>query len=352
MSLIVVGHAERTMPVAAVASASAGERVLFTSHEDVGEIKVPVEGCGISGTAVLASIAPDAPLEGDCFVATGSTTALERLFTQRRDEFAGKPVLLAPGGFAGALMFAERFRQWGLAVPRFSEVPGWLAGGVLLDDQVQITIRKRSLDLAAASDADTAGALDLFGRFFPGLVGSDLVTTALANRNAMVHPPLAILNATRIENGEEFYYWDDGFSPAVERVMVAIDRERLALAEALHATGASLLESALDEYGSDGMRGDSFFEAVKSFPPYRRRQGPTELDGRFLVDDVPFGVAAYEQLAERVGVDHTALTAVRVLAEVILGRELRADAYAVEALAAYAHQRGVPAGPRSGGESK
>ncbi|GAA1633921.1 NAD/NADP octopine/nopaline dehydrogenase family protein [Georgenia ruanii] len=351
MSLIIVGDAERTLPVAAVASLASGERVMFTSDEDLGELTVPVTGSGLSGTAVIASVSPDVPLDGGSFVVTAPAMDLERIFSARPEQFAGRPVLLAPGGFAGALLSAERFRQWGVPLPRFSEVPGWMFGGRLTHGRVQLFMRKRNLDLAAPSDEETSAALAHFGRYFPDVVPSDLVTTSLSNINALIHPPLAILNATRIENREVWHYWDEGFTPAVERLMVAIDRERRAVVEALGGRADTILEMALAAYGDDGMRGESYYETVKSFAGYRNRPGPTDLDSRFLTDDVPFGVAGYEQLAARVGLDHTALTAVRVISEIILGRGLRADDEAVEALVAYAHERSalrVGAGTREG----
>ncbi|TRW45801.1 NAD/NADP octopine/nopaline dehydrogenase family protein [Georgenia yuyongxinii] len=353
MSLIIVGDVERTLPVAAVASVTSGEHVRFTSEEDLGELTVPVTGNGLSGTALIEAVAPGAPTDADSFVVAAPAMDLAGILTARPQQFAGKPVLLAPGGFAGALLCVERFRQLGVPLPQFSEVPGWMFGGRLADGFVQMFMRKRNLDLAASSDEETAAALAHFGRYFPDLVPSDLVTTSLSNINALIHPPLAILNATRIENREAWHYWDEGFTPAAERLMVAIDRERRRIVEALGGRADTILEMALAAYGDDGMRGDSYFETVKSFDGYRNRLGPTDLASRFLTDDVPFGVAGYEQLAERIGIDHPALTAVRVLSEVILGRELKADDAAVTALVRYGQGRstvstgaGSPGRPR------
>jgi opine dehydrogenase len=336
MTLVVVGDMDRTVGVAAVASVVSGERVQFTSQALTGAISRAVEGCGLSGTAEIEPIDPDSVFEGDGFVVAMPQTEIARMLEQHREELAGKRVLLAPGGFAGALVFAERFRQWGLPVPEFSEAPGWIAGGVLNDTTVRLVIRKRRLQLAASTDELTASAVAYFGRYIPDLVASDLVSTSLSNVNSTIHPPLAILNATRIQNAEDWYYWDEGFSPAVERVMLAIDQERMDLVAHLHGTTESLLESALSSYSADGLRGETYFDAIKSFDAYRARSGPKSLESRFLTDDVRFGLAAYEALAKRFGVRHSTTAAVRVLAETLLGHELSPDAAAVEALAAYA----------------
>ena len=340
MTLVVIGdNAERSLPVAAVAALTSGERVLFTTEHGPGEHTVQVEGTGLSGTAVIEAVAPDAQFDGDSYVIAAPAKDLEALLSVRPEQFAGKLVLLGPGGFGGALLATELFRNWGIEAPIFGEVPGWIAGGSLSGDRVNIAMRKRNLDIAGTTDEHTAALLDHFSRYLPELVAADFLTTSLSNINATIHPPLAILNATRIENGEDWHYWDEGLTPGVARLMDAIDAERVNVVTALGGNPRTLLGGALNSYGGDGMQGDTFFDAVKVFPLYRNRLGPKQLDSRFLTDDVPYGIAAYEQLAERIGVDHEALTAVRVLSEVILGRELKADAAAVESLVQYASER-------------
>ncbi|GAA1634011.1 NAD/NADP octopine/nopaline dehydrogenase family protein [Georgenia ruanii] len=337
--LVVVGPAERTLPVAAVASVSSGERVLFTSEEVSGQLTAPIEGCGFSGTAVIQAISPDAAFAGDNFVATGTAEELEGFFGARPEAFAGKPVLLAPGGLGAVLVVPERFRQWGVAEPRLSEVPGWMVGGGLHEGRVRIVLRRQRLALAAASEEETYAALGLFGRYFPDLVASDLVSTGLGGINAMVHPPLALLNATRIDNGEVWHYWDEGFTAAVERLMEAVDRERLDLVEALQGTSPRLREMVLSWRGDGASASAPLYEEIRSSEHYRSRPGPTVLDTRFLTDDVPYGIAGWEQVAARLGLAHETLKAVRVLSEIVLGRELEADPHAVEALLTYAQRR-------------
>ncbi|TRW45810.1 NAD/NADP octopine/nopaline dehydrogenase family protein [Georgenia yuyongxinii] len=337
--LVVVGPVERSLPVAAVASITSGERVLFTSEEGPGELTVPVDGGGLAGRAVMQAIAPDDLPAGDSFVATGTAEQLEGCFATRPEVFAGKPVLLAPGGLGGVLAFAHRFRQWGVEEPLFSEVPGWMVGGRLQDGCVRIVLRRQSLALAGSGDEETSAALGILGRFFPDLVASDLISTGLGSINALIHPPLALLNATRIDNGELWHCWDEGFTPAVERLMEALDRERLAVVQALHGTSPRLREMALSGHGDDRSARASLYDDVRSSGQFRRRPGPTALDTRFLTDDVPYGIAGWEQLAARLGLVHETLEAVRVLSEIVLGRELRADPYAVDALMAYAQRR-------------
>lgn len=345
MTLLVVGNSiERTVPVAAVAAVVSGERVAFTCEEYHDELAVTVEGTGLSGPAVIVPVPLDASIAANSFIFTAPQEEYEKMLRPRAEHCAGKPVLLAPGGFGGVLANVARFREWGLAAPHFSEAPGWPAFGRLAGDRIDLTGRKRNLAIAGASDEETAFALEHFGRYLPEMVASDLITTSLSNVNAIIHPPLAILNATRIENAEEWFYWDEGLTPGVHRLMEAVDRERMAVIQAVGGKPASLSELSMGPSGT----ADAYYTMMKTSPGYRRRRGPDTLASRFLTDDVPNGVAAFEQMAAALGLEHPALTAVRTLSEIILGRPLKADPAVVDAMVAYVTARKAAAAPRSG----
>ena len=94
------------------------------------------------------------------------------------------------------------------------------------------TVRQR-VDMATVpeSDVDAGYALcnDLFGDHFVKRDG--LLAIALSNLNPQNHLAIALLNLTRMERGET---WGQGenVTPAVGRLIEALDRERLAIAEA------------------------------------------------------------------------------------------------------------------------
>ena len=69
---------------------------------------------------------------------------------------------------------------------------------------------------------------------FPGASAyGDVLTAGLAALNPVVHPPGVLLNAGRVERSRgEFYFYEEGVTPGVGRVIEALDRERLALGAA------------------------------------------------------------------------------------------------------------------------
>src|SRR5262249_23668395 len=71
--------------------------------------------------------------------------------------------------------------------------------------------------------------------FFPGVrLYPHVVACGLAAMNPVVHPAGVLLNAGRVEYARgDFYFYEEGVTPAVCRLIEAVDRERRAIARAL-----------------------------------------------------------------------------------------------------------------------
>ena len=81
----------------------------------------------------------------------------------------------------------------------------------------------------------TDAALATLRPFFPGATAYPSVLAAgLSALNPIVHPPGVLLNAGRIERSRgDFWFYEEGVTPAVVAAIEALDRERLALGAAL-----------------------------------------------------------------------------------------------------------------------
>jgi len=161
-----------------------------------------------------------------------------------------------------------------------------------------LTLRSR-LDVAATPSSQGARALaacrQLFGDQFA--LAPNALAVALANINPVAHAALALANLTRMERGEDWpqYHY---MTPAVARLIGAMDRERRALAAAFGLHVRSIEEHF--HYSFDVPLTSLAEIAVEM---HRRRggpAGPATLDSRFVLEDVPFGLVFYEVLA-RIG---------------------------------------------------
>src|SRR5215216_2026188 len=100
---------------------------------------------------------------------------------------------------------------------------------------VRITQAARYLIFAAFPGKRTAELAERIRPVYPTIQpGANLLETVFPYTNAIHHPPATLCNAGRIEaTGGDYYHYYDGISPAVGRMIDALDRERLAVARAL-----------------------------------------------------------------------------------------------------------------------
>jgi opine dehydrogenase len=169
--------------------------------------------------------------------------------------------------------------------------------------------------LPASHTEQVRAALDVF---FPGVrVYPHVVACGLAAMNPVVHPPGVLLNAGRIEYARgEFYFYEEGVTPAVCRLIEAVDRERLAIARAF---GLELLPVAEAFHAAGfGPQGD-LWATINGSRMLTQLRAPGALETRWLTEDVPYGLAAWAKLAEQLGVATPTLRALVELASAAVG---------------------------------
>jgi opine dehydrogenase len=106
-----------------------------------------------------------------------------------------------------------------------------------------------------------------------------------ANMNMIVHPPPVIHNAGWIEVTKgQFSFYTDGCSPAVCRVMDAIDGERMNVAKTLRLNTRPFIEIDKSWYGETGK--STTYEHIHYGAFHGFFPAPPSLDNRYLNEDV------------------------------------------------------------------
>jgi opine dehydrogenase len=126
-----------------------------------------------------------------------------------------------------------------------------------------------------------------------------VLKTGLDNLNAPVHIPVTLMNLGRIDRGDEFLYYWEGFTPAVSRLVEAVDRERCSLAEALGVKPISVMEFFSTAYET---RGSELWQKVQSNEAYRSITAPKSLDTRLIYEDLPTGLVSFSSLGRELGI--------------------------------------------------
>ncbi len=98
-------------------------------------------------------------------------------------------------------------------------------------------------------------------------------------------PIPTVLNAARIEDTHgDFEFYIEGVTPSVARMLESIDRERIAVAEAMGFRALSAREGLYIAYDAAGR---NLYEAMRANPGYRNIQAPPTINHRYLNEDVP-----------------------------------------------------------------
>jgi opine dehydrogenase len=203
---------------------------------------------------------------------------------------------------------------WGTTVTTGRRLPG---------AAVRVSNIRDKVDVAAlpAGDIDAMAALcrELFGdRFVPR---DDLIAVSLSNVNPQNHLGMALCNFTRIENAEHWANWS-GLTPAVGRLIEALDIERLAVAAAFGASVRSVRDHFHLSFDvPHGPLGDAgaILAARDSNP------GPASLDTRYVTEDVPFGLVPSTVLGRIADVPMPLHEAGVAMFSALYGRDFRAE---------------------------
>jgi hypothetical protein len=73
--------------------------------------------------------------------------------------------------------------------------------------------------------------LEHIREIYPAMAtAKNILQTSLQNGNSVIHPTITLLNAALIERtGGDFFFYEEGVTPAVGRLIKAVDEERIAI---------------------------------------------------------------------------------------------------------------------------
>ena len=244
----------------------------------------------------------------------------------------GQTVVLMPGTL-GSLEFARVVRE-----RRGLDLIGGPNGLVIAEtDTAPYVCRKTGpasahiwgvvsgLGVGAFPGTQTAAVCRRLEGLFAGVRPyPNVLACGLAAMNPVVHPAGVLLNAGRIEHARgDFYFYEEGVTPAVCHLIYAVDRERLAVAQAL---GIDLLpvDVAFHEAGF-GPRGD-LWATINGSRMLTQLRAPGSLESRWLTEDVPYGLCAWAALGDQLGVPVPTMKAVVGVVSAAVGIDFRKSA--------------------------
>ena len=152
--------------------------------------------------------------------------------------------------------------------------------------------------------------------------GKNIFQTCLQNANPMLHPCITTLNAARIEGPNDFFFYEEGVTPGVGRLLKAIDEERIAIGAALGLV--------IEDDPNLGVRQGYMTEAnydtgYSKAPGFLGIKAQTQLDYRYYNEDAGFGLVLWLDLADRLGLAVPNMRAMLQIVSSIMGRDYKAE---------------------------
>jgi opine dehydrogenase len=242
----------------------------------------------------------------------------------------GQVVFLPPGTFGSFLM------------PRVVRAAGnradvaWAETGTLPylarkhgEREVNVSARAVRLPTGVYPSRRAEIALAAIRDAYPSVHAcGDALSGALMNAGPIIHPPLMVMNAAPLQHFERWDIHNEGTQPAVRAVTDALDRERIAVREALGYPAPHY--PLADHYQNDRwMYGDAHRQLVKSGDWRERIDLYTH---RYVTEDTALGLAFLASVARWAGVDAPIAHGLLAITGAFLGRDLRRGERTLEAL--------------------
>ena len=239
-------------------------------------------------------------------------------------------VYLNPGHTGGALHFAAQLRAaGGPSVPLCESVTLTYICRITGNATVEVYRETSNLLFAALPGSLTEELVQLVQPLFPNLcAAANVLETGFMNINAVIHPPGMLMNAGWIEftQGDALFY-KESITPAVARVIEAVDTERLTISEGLGLQ----VPAFIDYFCEAGLTTEvarqsrSVYQAMQESGPNRTIKSPPSLNHRYVHEDVGYGLMPMSEFGKLVGVLTPAMDSLITLASIAQKRNYRRE---------------------------
>ena len=245
---------------------------------------------------------------------------------------AGHRVLISSHASLGALYLSRLLAERGLVLPIVAWGTTITSGRQPSPVEAQVNTVRSKVDICTLPESMSAEGLAccraLFGDRFVERDG--LLAITLSNLNPQNHMGIALCNMTRMERGEA---WDQGLNvtPNVGRLLEALDRERLAICDALGLSVRTIFEHFHLSFHVP-------LDSVSAMNQEMHRQarggtGPATADSRYVTEDAPYGLLMTVKLGELAGRPAPLHRAGIEIFSALYGRDFFSENQLLEALA-------------------
>lgn len=338
MKVAILGSGNGGCAAAADWSLAGHEVRLFDFPEFTEQISVVAQKGGVTITGELEGFAPvhyaghslEETLKGaELILAIGPAYSSEAFANAVKNLITPDQVyIVCPGSMGGALITKRIFNTSETAKNVCVGETATLPYATRLNEPGSVNVflkLKGGVLLSTIPSSENARVLAMMQPVYPGIVkAQNVLQTMLQNANPVIHPVVTLLNAGLIERTHgDFLFYEEGVTPAVGKLMKAVDRERIRLGEKL---GVELIMDAKMGVIQGYMTDDSYETGYATAPGFKGIKAQSQLDHRYLNEDVGFGLVFMSELAKQVGLETPMIDSVIHIASAIMERDYRGEA--------------------------
>lgn len=239
----------------------------------------------------------------------------------------GQVVIVCPGSCSGSIVFKNALgvdaSDEDFIVAETSTLP--YAVRLIAPGKIHVFLRlKDGVFISALPSKRTQYVRGMIASLYPYMHSAkNVLQTSLQNGNPIIHPAVTLLNAALIERTKGgFFFYEDGVTEAVGRVIEALDKERITLGRVLGFDiipdpELGMLQGYMQEATYD--KGYSEAEGFKGI------KAQEKLDYRYINEDVGYGLVFMSELGRQIGVPTPVADSVITIASTIMNRDYRKE---------------------------
>lgn len=247
----------------------------------------------------------------------------------------GQLIYICPG-YAGSLIFKNHLENYGqldgIILAEGETLP--FSSRIIEKGIVEIYSQNYGHPIAVFPKENMEEAIQKLQCILPGkcIPRNNALEVALHNPNLIIHTIGIVMNAARVEmDSNGFALYKDGFSPAIWRVVEAMDKEKISVLEGIGAPGRTYFEEFLIRTFPDPEK----FTSEQGFEHYAQEVyslRTTNLNDRYIVEDVPIGLGLLHSLGKYLNIPTPTCDSIIHLAGLLVEKQFFAEARTVECL--------------------
>lgn len=239
---------------------------------------------------------------------------------------SGQIVIVCPSSCGGSVVFKKAasldIEDENIVVAETSTLP--YAVRINEPGNINVFLKLRGgLYLSTLPSNNTAKVIDMISDVYNAMEPADnILQTTLQNGNPIIHPAVSLLNVGEIERERALYFYEEGVTPAVGRLIKAVDNERIKIGDKL---GFRVIPDPELGMMQGYMQEANYEEGYAEAEGFKGILAQEQLDYRYFNEDVGYGLIFFAELGKQVGVNTPVMDSIIEIVSVLMEKDYRSE---------------------------